>query len=221
MRALTSSQSGFTLPELLVAMAVATLLASVVVSINISFLGSVMQSKITAEMAAESHFVLQTMIDDIRLSDHVAALTTITDANQTGGWATSDTNNILVLNSPVINASRDIVYDSDSGFPYSNELIYFISNRSLYKRTLKNESAAGNIAVTSCPAGAVTPSCPVDKQYTTYIDDLTFEFFDNDNNPTTDVSLARSVKIGLVMSRIAFGKTITLDNSIQTTLRNY
>lgn len=221
MISLEPQQGGMTLPELLIAIAVATILASVLVSINLNFFGSVSQSRITAELAVESHFVLATMVEDIRLADNVAATNTITDANQPGGWTTNDAGNVLVLNSPAVDVNNDIIYDPDTGYPYRNQQIYFISGTTLYKRTLMNPAATGNTAKTTCPAALATSTCPADKQYTEYIADLTLSFYDLDNVTTADPTLARSVKAGLNMSRQSFGQSISFNNSIQTTLRNY
>ncbi|HSX27284.1 MAG TPA: type II secretion system protein [Patescibacteria group bacterium] len=216
------SQSGLTIVELLVSVAIAAILASVLLAINLQFFGNVMQSQISAELAVESHFVLEAMVEDIRLADGITVTNSLADANgPAGGWSTSDSANRLVLKSPAINSSRDIIYDDSTGFPYRNELVYFMSGKMLYRRTLKNGGASGNIAVTTCPASTASSSCPVDKQYTTYINDMTFTFYDTANAVTTDPTLARSIKVGINMSRKAFGKTITFNNSIQTTLRNY
>lgn len=213
-------QEGMTLPELLVAITVAVILSSVVVAINLNFFGSVSQSRITAELAVESHFALSTMIEDIRLADAIATTNTIADANQSGGWTTSDAGNVLVLDSPAVDGSNNIIYNPETGDPYRNQQIYFIADTTLYKRTLMNPDAPGNAAKTTCPAALATSTCPADKQYTEYISDLTLIFYDVDNAATTDPVLARSVKAGLNMSRQSFGQSIAFNNSIQTTLRN-
>ena len=218
----TVDQQGMTMVELLVAISIATILASVILAINLNFFGNVAQSQITSELAVESHFVLQTMIEDIRLADAIASSNTLSDSNSpAGGWITSDSGNILVIDSPATNSSNDVIYDASTGYPYRNELVYFISGGALYRRTLKNTAAAGNTAVTTCPAAIASSSCPADKKYTTYISDMTLAFYDTDNAVTANPSLARSLKVGLTLNRKSFGKPIVFNNSIQTTLRNY
>jgi Tfp pilus assembly protein PilW len=215
-------QAGLTIVELTIAMAIAVILAGVVLAINLNFFGSVSQSRITAELAIESNFVLQTMVEDIRLADGIAANNSLTDANApVGGWVTSDLNNVIVIQSPAIDSNHDVIYDPNTGFPYRNEIIYFIDGSKLYKRVLKNTNAPSNTAVTTCPASVASSTCPVDKEYTTYITDLGFTYYNSSGVATTDPTLARSVKANLIMSRKSFGKTITFNNSIQTTLRNY
>lgn len=219
---MSKSQSGFTIVELLIAVGISAVLSTVLLAFTLTYVADVFRSRGAAELAVESHFVLQTMVEDIRLADGIALTNNITDSYPPAdGWATSDSTNQLVINSPATTVDKDIIYDSNTGYSYRNQFIYFISNNNLFKRVLKNTSATNNTAVTSCPSSSATSACPADKSYTSNIQDLTLVFYDTDNAITTDSSVARSVKVGIVMSRKSFGKVITLNNSIQTTLRNY
>jgi prepilin-type N-terminal cleavage/methylation domain-containing protein len=216
-----ANQQGFTIVELLLATSIAAILVTVLMTISLTYYGSTLNNHISAQLGIDSHYVLRNIVEDIRIADSVGTTNVLTDSNQpNGGWITSDPNNVLVITNPATNTTRDVIYDSSTGYPYRNELIYFISGNTLYKRTLQNIAAVGNIAKTSCPPTQATSSCPADKTYTTYIDDFTFTFYDNNNVATADPSLARSVKVGVTMSRKSFGKTVTFTNSIQATLRN-
>ncbi|MBI3338218.1 hypothetical protein HY003_02880 [Candidatus Saccharibacteria bacterium] len=216
------NQVGMTIVELMVAMAISIILAGVVLTINLNYFGSVIQSQITAELAVESHFVLQTMVEDIRLADNIAATNSLTDSNApAGGWVTSDPDNVLIINSPATDSSKNIIYDPETGYPYRNEFIYFIDGTKLYKRTIKNTNAPANTAITSCPASVANSTCPADKQYTAYISDMTLAYYDTNNTSVTDPALTRSIQVGLILTRKSFGKSIVFNNSIRTTLRNY
>lgn len=208
--------------ELMIAVSIATILSTVLLAFTITYVADIFRSRAVAELAVESHSVLLTMVEDIRLAGGIASTNAISDNNApVGGWITSDTNNMLVINSPATTSINDIIYDSSTGYPYRNQYIYFISAGSLYKRVLKNTSATGNTATTTCPQSASSSSCPADKKYTTYIQDITLTFYDSGNAVTADPTLTRSLKVGISMSRKSFGKVITMNNSIQTTLRNY
>lgn len=214
-------ESGFTIVELLLATAIAAILVTALMTISLTYYSSSLNSNITAQLGIDSHYVLRNIVEDIRLADSIGSTNVLTDSNQpSGGWVTSDTNNILVITTPATTVNRDVIYDSSTGYPYRNELIYFVSGTNLYKRTLKNSAATGNTAKTSCPPASATSNCPADKTYTSYINNLTFTFYDDNNAVTTTPSAARSVKVGVTMSRKSFGKTITFTNSIQATLRN-
>lgn len=216
-----NAQSGFTIVELLLAVAIASIISTVLLAVSLTFFADTARSQATAQMSVDSHFMLRAIIEDLRLSDSVAVANTLTDSNEpVGGWTTSDLKNVLVINRPATTANNDIIYNSSTGNPYNNQFIYFISNKTLYKRVLHNPSAAGNNSTTTCPEALATTTCPPDREYSKYVDDLTLEFFDSSNNPTNDPAVARSVRVGLTMSRKFFGRSVTFDNSILTKLRN-
>ncbi len=214
-------QNGVTIFELLISVSIAAILITVLVSVSLGFYGSTIRSQVTAEMAIDSHFMLRAMVEDLRLGRNIGVTSVLADSNApSGGWATSDVNNVLIINRPATTASNDIIYDSSTGYPYNNEHIYFITENKLQKRLLKNTSAAGNHITTSCPLSASSSTCPSDRLYSSYVDNMAFTFYDDNNNIITDVALARSVNINLVMSRKIFGKTVTFNNTILTKLRN-
>lgn len=213
--------AGYTLPELMISMGIAAAIATVLMTVSLTFFGSAIRSQVTAEMAVESHFTLRAIIEDIRLADNIAAMGVLADANApSGGWTTSDTNNTLIINRPATTNTNDIIYDSSTGNPYDNEYIYFVSGGALYKRLIQNTAASGNSITTTCPQSATSPTCPLDRKYSSYTNDLTFTFYDTGNNVTTDTAQARSVRVGLVMSRRVFGQMVNFNNSILTNLRN-
>lgn len=212
-------EKGFSIVELVIATAVAAIVSAVMLSLSLYFYGDVLQAQATTEMAMESQLILTQLVEDIKLSDGIGSSNEIPDANQPGGWTTNDPSNILIIKSPAIDNNRDIIYDSETGYPYRNELIYFTNGTSMYRRSLKNTDAPGNTSVTTCPTAS--PGCPDDKKYTDHIANLTFSFYDSNNSPTSNASQARSVDLTVNMSRRIYGQTITLSNSTRTTLRNY
>ncbi len=214
-------QNGVTIFELLISVGIAAVLITVLMSISLGFYGSTIRSQVTAEMAIDSHFMLRAMVEDLRLGHNIGVTSVLPDPNAPGGgWATSDPDNVLIINKPATTADNDIVYDSSTGDPYNNEYIYFIESNTLKKRLIKNASAPGNNIASTCPTYATSSSCPSDRIYSSYVDNMSFTFYDENNATTTSVSLARSVAIKLSMSRKIFGKTVTFNNSILTKLRN-
>ena len=221
MKKLRNNSLGFSIMELVIATAISSIIATVMIGISIYFFGDVLQARATTQMAMESQLILTQLVEDIRLSDSIGSSNQIADASQPGGWTTNDPSNIIIINSPAIDSNRDIIYDSTTGYPYRNEVIYFASGTTMYRRMLKNPNATGNTAVTTCPAATASPTCPEDRKYTDSISNLTFTFYDSNNTSTSDASLARSVELTVNMSRKIYGKTVTMSNSTRTTLRNY
>jgi len=213
-------QHGFTLVEVVISITVATIMVGVLFIATFRFFANAIQSQQTAELALESQTLLGQMTEDLRLAAGIETTNQLTDAHQPTGWATSDPNNILVITTPATTASNDIIYDSDTGFPYQNEIIYFLSNKTMYKRVLKNTAATGNKAVTNCPEAQSSDSCPADRIFTSNVDDITFTMYDNTNTATTDPSQASSIALTVSLSKKVFGKTVSLSNSMRVTQRN-
>jgi hypothetical protein len=172
-------------------------------------------------LALESQTILTQLTEDIRLADSIASTNSITDPNgPAGGWTTSDPSNIIIIESPATDSSRNIIYDSSTGYPYRNEFIYFISGTHMYKRVLANASASGNTAKTTCPAASASSTCPPDRLFSSNASSLTFTFYDASDATTANAAQARSVVLGVNMSQKSFSKNITLSNSTRVTLRN-
>jgi prepilin-type N-terminal cleavage/methylation domain-containing protein len=219
---MTKRQHGFTLTELIVSMTVASILSLVMITISVYFYADIIRQQAVAELAIESQSTLRRLVEDIRTADAIRDTNEITDANSpVGGWQTSDPNNVIIIATPVVDSNRQIIYNSDDGFPYENELVYFGSGNTIARRTLKNTAATGNIAVTSCPAAQVTPTCPQDIILSPYLENLVFVFYDINNAVTTSAASARSVAITLNLKRKVYGREITFSNTVRTTLRNY
>src|SRR5580765_2166085 len=130
---------GFTITELVLSITVAGFLAAVLFTTTFYYYANVSQSETSSALALESQNILAQLTDDIRLSDAISSTNALADAySPPGGWVTSDPSNILIIESPAVTSSRDIIYDSNTGNPYRNEYIYFTSGTNMYKRILKN-----------------------------------------------------------------------------------
>jgi len=213
---------GFTIVELLLATAISGILATVMLAISVHYYGNVLQAQTTTKMALESQLILTQLVEDIRLSDGIGQTNAISDPNApAGGWVTNDPSNIIIIKAPAIDANRDIIYDPSTNYPYRNEYVYFTAGSTMYRRVLKNTEAPGNVAVTTCPPALANSSCPGDKEYSSNMNNLTFTFYDINDNPISDPTLARSVSLTVNMARKVYGKNLTLSNTTRTTLRNY
>lgn len=187
----------------------------------VNYLVITTRTNATIDMSVSSQNLLRATVEAIRLGDGVRQTNSITDPNApSGGWNTSNTNFVIVIASPATDSSRNYIIDPLTGSPYMNELVYYKDGTNLMERILANPGATGNTTTTTCPPSLSSSSCPPDKLLGEYINDMTFTLYDQDNNLTTDPSLARSVKIDLNMQRTSFGTNFSLGNSIRVTLRN-
>lgn len=172
-------------------------------------------------MTSDSQNLLRATVEEIRYGAGVRQNGIISDANApTGGWSTSNSNFVIIIAVPAVEAAGSYIIDPLTGDPYNNELVYFKEGTTLYKRILAHPDAAGNTSVTTCPESSATSSCPADTKLIDFLKTMTFTLYDQDDATTTNPLLARSVKIDLVLERDTFGQPLILDNSIRITLRN-
>lgn len=214
-------QAGFTVVEMAIALVVAGFLAAAIFMATFDYYADLARSNTTADLALESQTILAQMTEDIRLADAISDHNIIADSNApAGGWVTSNPGNVIIIEDPAIDSNRNVIYNSDTGFPYRNEYIYFTSGNNMYKRVLANPDAVGNTAVTTCPASDSSPTCPPDRLFSSNVSNLSFTFYDNLGNTTGDTASTRSVDLQIDTSKQSFGKNINFSNATRVTLRN-
>jgi prepilin-type N-terminal cleavage/methylation domain-containing protein len=214
----SSKQQGFTITELLLAISVSAIASLLIMTAFVSTYGSVIAEQTKTNMVLRSQLFLRRMSEDIRLSSAVRSTNVIADANNAAGWLTSDPANVLIITQPATDAADALIYDTSTGYPYQNEIIYFGDQGTMYRRLLADTNAAGSIQQTTCPAG--TLSCPADVELVDMLDNMLFEFYDSGNVITTDPILARSIKVTINLSKRVYGQDITTTNTTRITLRN-
>lgn len=212
---------GFTLVELNLSIAIMAIIAVSLLAIITNYLVLITRTNTIIDMTVDSQSLLRTAVEELRYGAGVRQTNTITDANApAGGWNTSNANFVIIIATPAADSDRNYIIDTSTGSPYMNELVYYKSGRTLYKRILANPSATGNSLTTSCPPASATASCPADRKMAENVDNMVFTLYDQDNAVTTDPLQARSVNIAVFMEKDTFGEPLTFDNSIRITLRN-
>ncbi len=216
-----AGQKGMTIIELLVVIAVISILIVPATYFIIYFYGGVLKNSVGASLAIESSSLLRSVVEELRVSSGVRSANTISDANApAGGWTTSNSSLVLIVATPVLDNSNNYVVDTSTGDPYNNEIVYFVTGNTLYKRYLADTAATGNRYKTSCPANLANAGCPPDVVLSNHFEDLSFVFYDQDDTETTTLTAARSMKLVLDMRRQAFGEVISFQNDIRVTMRN-
>lgn len=217
----TADQRGMTVIELIVVIGVISLLIIPATYFMIYFYGGVLKNSVQASLAVESESLLRSVVEELRVSSGVRSTNTLSDPNEpAGGWTTSNSNLVLIVATPVLDNDNNYVIDTNTGEPYNNEIIYFVSGNTLYKRYLADTNATGNRYKTSCPANLASATCPPDIVLSNHFTDMSFIFYDQDDAETNVLTDARSIKLVLDMQRQAFGETMTFQNDIRITMRN-
>lgn len=211
------SGNGFTIIELLISIGLAGIISVLMLTVFIYGYGGLLIQQTRANMVLESQLFLRRMTDDIRVANQVLAANTISDSNG-GPWVTSDPANILILTQPAIDGDKNFIYDTGTGYPYQNEIIYFGSTNAMYRRTLANTLATGNTAQTTCPEGVA--GCSLDVKLTDNLKNMNFVFYDIDNIVTTTIANARAVELTVNLEKKIYGRVISAQNTTRMTLRN-
>lgn len=217
------SFGGFTIVELLITIAVIGILTTSVATFFTNGLLDGEESFARNSQQQEIERTLDIMTNDIRLSANADLNNRWPDAYSPGAptnefsWQSdSDT---LILATAVENTSGDIVFsDPHNYISAKNNLIYFVSGGTLYKRTLAaNET--NNAATTSCPSASATPTCPADKELLHNVTDFAITYLDGTDQSVTSTN-ARSIEVHLATSKQVFSRTISADYTTRMVFRN-
>lgn len=214
-------QKGFTLVEVMLAVALMGLLAVTFLALVTNYYALITRNNEQVEMTVASQNVLRSTVENLRYGDGVRQTNAISDPNApAGGWNTNNSAFVIIIPVPALNASRNYIIDPSTGNPYMNELVYYKYGSTLMERKLANPSASGNMFATTCPPALATTNCPSDPVLADYVNSMLFTLYDQNASQTTQTTAARSVNISLSMHRNAPGKAVDITNSIRVTLRN-
>lgn len=216
-----NKQAGFTIAELTLGVFVASILFVAFLTAITEYLILITRNNDSIDMVSSSQNLLRYTVNTLRVSNGVLQTNAIADPNApSGGWNTSNSNFVIVISTPATDKNHNYIIDPNSGYPYLDELVYYKSGNSLYRRDLANPSAAGDTLQTSCPPASATPSCPADVDMADYFQSMSFTLYDQNGTVTTDTTQTRSIAINLTMQRTVFGDNISLNNTIRVALRN-
>ncbi len=212
---------GFTLVEVTVVVSAMAVIGVVFLGLIVNYFVVINRNNQLQEMTIDSQNLLRTTVENIRFGNGISQKNLISDSNApSGGWNTSNSTFVIVLEVPAETTSRTYIIDPNTGSPYMNELVYYKSGTTLMERQLANPNATGNRMVTTCPVSVASASCPADTTLAKYVSSMSFTLYDQNDATTTTPSLARSINITLNMQRNAPGSPLNLTTSTRVTLRN-
>jgi Tfp pilus assembly protein PilX/type II secretory pathway component PulJ len=167
MRPRKLDQRGVTLIELGIALVITAALVGIIISFAVDKQQQSAQQTIKNDLLTTAETGLNTVANDIRLSARADDNNRWQDTNAPGApsnqlsWQSNGST--LVLATAAQDGSRNILFDDVHDYVTAkNNYVYFVSNHTLYRRTLAAPKT-GNAAKTTCPASLATASCPADK----------------------------------------------------------
>lgn len=221
MKKMTSA--GFTVVELIVVMTVSGLVIMVIAGF---MLDNIYQTALASERDSQTREVQQTLdlvANDIRLSASADVNNRWPDPNNPNsattdyGWASNSST--LVLATAVQNSSGTILFsDAKNYITEKNNIVYFVRDGTLYKRTIANP-VSGNSEKTTCPNSLASSSCPADKELLHNVTAFTVTYMDGQNTSVTPDN-ARAVQLRVQVSKQVFKQTLSNDYTTRMVFRN-
>lgn len=165
---------------------------------------------------------LDTTANDIRLSSNADDNNRwpdqyAPDPNNQYSWQSNGTTAILATAATDIHGNI-LWVDKNNYIPYLNNIIYFVQSGTLYKRILAAQ-VSGNAALTTCPAGHTSQSCPADGIIASNVTSFSVAYHDgNDNN--VDPASSSSIILQITLSQNSFNQPISASYTERMVFRN-
>jgi prepilin-type N-terminal cleavage/methylation domain-containing protein len=216
-------QTGFTLVETLVTVAITGVLVTVLTGFMLANLESSTLASARATQLQETEQSLDIAANDIRLSATADASNRWPDVNDSGGisnpysWQ-SDASNLILATAAQTTGKVIIFSDPNNYVTEKNNIIYFVNNGTLYRRILAT-SVGGNRALTTCPADKASNVCPADNELLHNVTLFNVSYINGQNNNVASTS-ARSIELHVIVSTSRFGQAVTSDYTTRMVFRN-
>lgn len=212
---------GFTLVEIVITTAVVGILAILTLSFLTDIFISNTNKNARSDMLHQAQLSLNLMNKDIRHSANADDQNRWPDDNapdSTDPYSWRSDDDTLILARPATDSNNDFLYrDPFAYLTYKNNLIYFLDDNTLYRRTLAAD-VSDNKEETTCPEKD-TSGCPKDTQLAENVRTFYVQYFDANNNevPPSD---ARSVQATLQLERQIYERTLDVEYQIRAVFRN-
>jgi hypothetical protein len=169
----------------------------------------------------ETELSLDLMSQDVRLSANADENNRWPDSNAPGGnqYGWQSTASTLVLATAAQDNSRNVIFsDAKNYITQKNNVVYFVQDGTLYKRTIA-APVAGNSAVTTCPPASASSGCPADKELLHDVTVFQVSYLNGQNQAVAPTD-ARSIQVHVTVSKSVFKKPVTADYTTRMVFRN-
>jgi prepilin-type N-terminal cleavage/methylation domain-containing protein len=211
---------GYTLVEVTIALTVTSILFLAIINFMTNTMAQYAAASARSELLSEAHTAVDIVVNDVRLSASAEETNRWPDDNAPGGeFGWESDSNTLVLATAAEDSNRDILFDDPAEYiSYKNNVIYFLSNDSLYKRVLA-APVAGNSEETTCPEAQASASCPADNVMLRNISSFNVKYLDGAENEVTP-SNARSIEVTIGRYTEEYSRPISVSYTTRMVFRN-
>lgn len=217
----TRLQSGLTLVELLIATSITGLLFVGLATFTANYLENNAIATARSQLLTDDMAILDQISEDIRQASGADETNRYRDDYAPNGagnpfsWHSGEST--LVLATIAVDVDQNVIYEDASQYiPALNNVIYFVSGNTLYRRTIAGP-AAGNTGITTCPASVT--ECTHDRLLSNHVSNLNLRYL-NEVDEEVDPSDARSIEVTLGLATVKYSQQITTEYTIRTVFRN-
>lgn len=215
------SMRGFTLVELVVVTAVISIMSILIANFVAGRIKDNAIKNAQADLQLQTQLALDNVNREIQTSANVDGTNRWEDQNPptTGNpYSWSSDGDTLVLANPTIDTNEQVVFEDPQAYiSYKDNIIYFVSGGTLFRRTLA-APVGGNKRSTTCPQEV--ENCPQDDALlAANIEDFEIHYYDASDNEVTPAD-ARSVAVRLKVSKEIYGRTLEVDETVRSVFRN-
>ncbi len=219
-----ANQSGLTLVELLIALTLTSAIFTLIISFSVDKLTDSSKQSIRYTLLSNAETGLNRVANDIRLATSADDNNRWQDPYSPGApgdqlsWQSSSSST-LVLAIAAVDGNNNIIFDDAHDYVSAkNNVIYYLSNGTLYRRTLAAPNT-GNVAVTTCPPASATGSCPADRDVLDNVSSFSVQYYGSDGTAAAPSS-AHSVQLSVTLLEHKYGQDISTQYTTRMVFRN-
>jgi Tfp pilus assembly protein PilE len=214
---------GITIVELLISITLISILSIFIMNFMANWLQQHIITQTRADLLMSAQDTLDLAMDNIRLSSAADQANRIQDPNaplapaDQLSWRSNA--NTLILASAAEDAAGEIIFsDSLNYTSVKNNIIFFVRDGTLYRRTLA-APVEDNKAKTTCPNAVANSECPQDRRLAQNVSSFQIRYL-NAANQQVDPVNARSVELSIVLQKKVIGKTVESSDKVRMVFRN-
>ncbi|HSX06413.1 MAG TPA: prepilin-type N-terminal cleavage/methylation domain-containing protein [Candidatus Saccharimonadia bacterium] len=217
------NQSGITLVELLIALVLTTAISGLIISFSVDKLEQSSEQTIKYDLLTNAETGLNRIANDVRIATSADDNNRWQDAHApaapTDELSWQSTSSTLVLAVAAQDSHHNIIFDDAHDYiSAKNNIIYYLNGTSLYRRMLAAPNT-GNSAITTCPPGATSSTCPADADVLDNVSSFSVQYYGSDGSTATPTT-AHSVQLNVTLLQNRYNHNITTQYSTRMVFRN-
>lgn len=224
MRLQLGNEDGLTIIELSIALMVTAVLATIMIGFSVDKLEQSSIQSTQYNLLTNAETGLDTVANDIRIANSADDNNRYADPYAPGApsnelsWTSNSTTLILAV--AATDKSRNVLWeDAHDYISYKNNVIYYLSNGTLYRRVSIDPAATGDSLADTCPPAHATASCPADGDILDNVSSFSVQYYNADNQQV-DPASARSVQLSVTLLVHKYAQNISESYTTRMVFRN-